>query len=74
VGTAGGGPAGPSTGAAGGGAARTAPRRAPEDDALDLGSIGGAVIADRLRDPRALAGVLAAVALVSFLLGRRSAG
>jgi carbon monoxide dehydrogenase subunit G len=42
-------------------------------DALDLGSLGGAVVADRLKDPRTLAGALAAVALVAFLLGRRSA-
>jgi carbon monoxide dehydrogenase subunit G len=49
------------------------PRPAPEPaDALDLGSLGGAVVADRLRDPSALAGVLAAVAIVFFLLGRRS--
>jgi carbon monoxide dehydrogenase subunit G len=42
-------------------------------DALDLGSLGGAVIADRAKDPRALAGLLGAVALVAYLLGRRSA-
>ena len=48
---------------------------APEPaEALDLGSLGGAVVADRLKDPRALGGVLALVALVAFLLGRRSAG
>jgi uncharacterized protein len=44
----------------------------PPADALDLGSLGGAVIAARLRDPRALAGVVAIVALVFYLLGRRS--
>jgi len=49
---------------------RTAPQAA---EALDLGSVGGAMVADRLRDPRALAGLLAGVALLSFLLGRRSA-
>lgn len=49
-------------------------RPAPQaDDALDLGSVGGAMLADRLRDPRALAGLLAAVALIFFGLGRRSA-
>jgi len=42
-------------------------------EALDLGSLGGAVIADRLRDPRRLAGLLAFVALVAYWLGRRSA-
>jgi uncharacterized protein len=50
------------------------PRPAPErEDALDLGSLGGAVIAERLHDPRRLAGLLGLVALVAFLLGRRSA-
>jgi uncharacterized protein len=44
------------------------------EDALDLGGLGGAVIADRLKDPRQLGGLLALVALVAFLLGRRSAG
>jgi carbon monoxide dehydrogenase subunit G len=41
-------------------------------EALDLGSLGGAMVADRLRDPRVLGGVLAFVALVFFRLGRRS--
>jgi uncharacterized protein len=50
------------------------PRPAPEpEDALDIGSLGGAVIAERLRDPRGLAGLLGLVALIAFLLGRRSA-
>ncbi|HTE64473.1 MAG TPA: SRPBCC family protein [Solirubrobacteraceae bacterium] len=49
-----------------------APRPAAEPaDALDLGSLGGAVVADRLRDPRVLGALLAAVALISFRLGRR---
>src|SRR4051812_12107130 len=39
--------------------------------ALDLGALGGAMLADRLRDPRRLAGLLGVVALVSFVLGRR---
>ena len=39
-----------------------------DDDALDLGSLGGAMAAERLRDPLVL--VLLALA---FLLGRRSA-
>jgi carbon monoxide dehydrogenase subunit G len=48
-------------------------RPAPEPaDALDLGSLGGAMVADRLRDPRVLGGVLAFVAFVAFRLGRRS--
>jgi uncharacterized protein len=50
------------------------PRPAPEpQEALDLGSLGGAVIAERLQDPRRLAGLLGLVALIAFLLGRRSA-
>jgi len=45
----------------------------PEDeDALDLGSIGGAVVADKVGDPRRLAGLLAAALVVLFLLRRRS--
>jgi carbon monoxide dehydrogenase subunit G len=41
-------------------------------EALDLGSLGGAVVAERLRDPRALAGLLVLAALLGYLLGRRS--
>jgi carbon monoxide dehydrogenase subunit G len=40
-------------------------------DALDLGSIGGAVVSERLRDRRVLGGVVVAVALILYLLGRR---
>ncbi len=43
-------------------------------DALDLGSIGGAMLSDQVRDPRRIGALLALVALVSFVLGRRSAG
>jgi hypothetical protein len=50
---------------------RTAPE--PAADALDLGSLGGAMLADRLQDPRRLAGLLAVVALVFYRLGRRRA-
>jgi carbon monoxide dehydrogenase subunit G len=49
------------------------PRAATQADALDLGALGGAMLADRLREPRALAGALAGVAVVAFWLGRRSA-
>jgi hypothetical protein len=56
------------------GPATSAGAGAAAGDALDLGSIGGALVAERLRDPRRLAGVLAAVALLAFWLGRRSAG
>lgn len=57
------------------GAAPPPPPRAAEqpDEALDLGSLGGALIAERLRDPRRMIGLLALVALVAYLLGRRSA-
>jgi carbon monoxide dehydrogenase subunit G len=48
------------------------PRPAPEADALDLGSVGAAIVADRLKDPRQLGGLLAVVALVAYLLGRRA--
>jgi hypothetical protein len=46
------------------------PRRpAPEPaEALDLGALGGAVVADRLKDPRVLGGLL----VLAFLLGRWS--
>jgi carbon monoxide dehydrogenase subunit G len=47
---------------------------APPAEALDLGSLGGAMVADRLRDPRVLGGALALVAVAAFLLGRRSRG
>jgi carbon monoxide dehydrogenase subunit G len=67
--------------AAGGGASAAGPAppppraqaQAPPADALDLGSLGGAVLADRLRRPQTLPFLLAAVALLAFLLGRRSA-
>ena len=60
---------------AGAGAAPPPPPPPPpqSEDALDLGSLGGAVLADRLRRPRTLALVLALVALVFYVLGRRSA-
>lgn len=55
-------------------AAETPPRPAFQgEDSLDLGGLGGAVIADRLKDPRRVAGLLGLVALVAFLLGRRFA-
>ena len=54
-------------------AAPTAPVPEPES-ALDLGSLGGAVVADRLKDPRVVGALLALVAAVAFLLGRRSSG
>jgi uncharacterized protein len=69
-----GGEAAPAAPAAGAAATPPPPLPAPEPEgALDLGSLGGAVIAERLHDPRHLAGLLGLVALVAFLLGRRSA-
>jgi hypothetical protein len=56
------------------GAAPPPPPPPPSEDALDLGSLGGAVLADRLRQPRTLAIVFAVVAFVFYVLGRRSAG
>lgn len=56
--------------------------RAPAADRLDEGDAGGldglalarAVVLGRLRDPGVLAGVLLAVAVLAFRLGRRSRG
>jgi carbon monoxide dehydrogenase subunit G len=49
-------------------------RAAPAEPqaALDLGSLGTAVIAARMKDPRVLTALLAVVAFVAFLAGRRS--
>jgi uncharacterized protein len=80
------GPAGPAGGAAEP-AAQARPAQAPpredasrasgpppqSEEALPLLPIVGGVIAGRLRDPRALIGVLAAIAALFFALGRRSA-
>jgi uncharacterized protein len=42
------------------------------ESALDLGSIGGAVLAERLRDPKVvLPPVVILLALIAFLVGRR---
>ena len=46
-------------------------RRRARADALDLGSLGGAVVADRLKDPRTLAGIAVLVLLVLLLRRRR---
>ena len=47
-------------------AARPAAAGGEPDDALDLGSLGGAVVLERLRDPQTLGAVLALVALVGL--------
>ena len=52
-----------------------APRPTPQPEpagALDLGSLGGAVVAERLRDPRVLGAALAVVAFVAYRLWRRT--
>jgi uncharacterized protein len=54
-------------------AAPPSPPGIQREDALDLGSLGGAMIADRLQDPRRLAGLIGLVALIAFVVGRRSA-
>jgi carbon monoxide dehydrogenase subunit G len=68
-------PEGAPTGAApSGGAAGTPPRPAPAPSPgaeLSALSLAGAVVKGRLKEPRTLAGVLGAVALLAFLLGRR---
>jgi carbon monoxide dehydrogenase subunit G len=44
---------------------------APADDGLDALSLGAGIVADRLKDPRVLGGVLGGVLLVGYLIGRR---
>jgi uncharacterized protein len=48
-------------------AAPRQPEPEPEPEALDIGSLGGAVVAERLNRP---AVIVAAVAVLAFLLGR----
>lgn len=49
-------------------------RDAPDEESgVDALGVAASVAADRLRDPRALAGSLALVLLIGWLLGRRSA-
>ena len=49
------------------------PREPPPEpaEALDLGSLGGAVIAGRLQNPRVLGAAIGIAALLGFLAGRR---
>jgi carbon monoxide dehydrogenase subunit G len=51
---------------------REAPAAADGDDALPVFDIVGPVIARRLRDPRFIAGVVAALAVLLLLRGRRN--
>jgi uncharacterized protein len=49
-----------------------APKPAPQvAEALDLGSLGGAVVAERLKNPKTLAALALGALLVAVLLGRR---
>jgi uncharacterized protein len=49
-----------------------APKPAPQAaEALDLGSLGGAVVAERLKNPKTLAALALGALLVALLLGRR---
>jgi carbon monoxide dehydrogenase subunit G len=50
---------------------RPAGGEAPAEDGLPVLAIVGSVLAERLRDPRTLAGALAGAALFGYLLGRR---
>ena len=45
----------------------------PPAEALDVGSLGLAVVGDRFKDPRRLAPAVALLVLIAFVLGRRSA-
>ena len=46
---------------------------APASDALSVGPLAAGLAADRLRDPKVLAGVLGGAVLFGYLIGRRSA-
>jgi carbon monoxide dehydrogenase subunit G len=60
---------------AGAGAAPTTPppprQPTPEPEPLDAGNIAGAVVADRLRDPKTIAGLGVVLLIVLWLLRRR---
>jgi uncharacterized protein len=42
----------------------------PREDALDVGDLAGSIAAERLRNPRAIAGALALVFLIGYLVRR----
>ena len=46
---------------------------AQQEEALDLGALGGAMAADKLSNPRNLGIVIGLAMLIAYLLGRRSA-
>jgi carbon monoxide dehydrogenase subunit G len=66
-------PAAPAAAAEPAAPAPAPPAQPPAEDALDLGALGGQIIGERLRDPRRLGALLAIVALLALLLGRRLA-
>ena len=54
--------------------AKAAPAPEPQqEEALDLGSLGGAMAAEKLSNPRNLGIVVGVAMLIAYLLGRRSA-
>jgi carbon monoxide dehydrogenase subunit G len=52
---------------------KAAPAAEPQEEAFDLGSLGGAMAADKLSDPRNRGIVIGVAMLIAYLLGRRSA-
>ena len=48
------------------------PQTSPSDDSLDVGQLAGGMAADRVRDPKVLAGIVGLALLVLWLIGRRS--
>jgi carbon monoxide dehydrogenase subunit G len=44
----------------------------PQQDALDLGNVGGAMVAERLSNPRNLGLVIGLAMVIAYLMGRRS--
>lgn len=64
-------PAGDGQAAEAGAAPPPPPRPAVEPEPLDAGNIAGAVVADRLRDPKTLVGLGVVLLIVLWLLRRR---
>jgi carbon monoxide dehydrogenase subunit G len=51
---------------------KAAPSTPPSDDGLPVLPLAASMLADRMRDPRVLAGVIGAAVAFGYLLGRRS--